>query len=208
MTEKREAANAKLNDLANLIAGIDHFLTTAKDIKPARPVVAKLKPGETFHAALARVRAEISALTQELSAVKAAPLPVADLKSAVRNYVADLATKGAPSISSARGSLRVDWARADTWDSPTSSQRLAATLAWLDPGQMVKRLEASIDARPESATALSAPEKARRLDQLTADLDRLSRQEEAIIEAAASDGITVMRRPNALPQAVLGVVVA
>jgi hypothetical protein len=47
-----------------------------------------------------------------------------------------------------------------------------------------------------------------RVDELMANLARLEADEEALIETAVSEGLDMLRRQNADPKAVLGVVVA
>ena len=80
-------------------------------------------------------------------------------------------------------------------------------MAWLHPEAMAKRLEAEVDALPEPKLALSTDEKKKRAVELTAQIDKLERTEEALIEVALSQGLDVIRRSNASPAAVLRVVV-
>lgn len=72
---------------------------------------------------------------------------------------------------------------------------------------MTARFAAEIDALPESALALPAADRERRIAELNAQLDQLERTEESLIERAIADGQDVLRRPAADPCAVLGVTI-
>jgi hypothetical protein len=85
---------------------------------------------------------------------------------------------------------------------------VGAALAWLDPERFVAKLEAMIDETPQRGEPMTGPEQAKRMGELTAEIERLSRLEEALISAAfEQDGTDVLRRRDALPAAVLGVAV-
>jgi hypothetical protein len=74
---------------------------------------------------------------------------------------------------------------------------------------ITQSLEAEIDAQCEpKQPAMSAAEQSKRAAELAANLLELERQEETLIDIAASEGLDVMRRENASPGAVLGIVVA
>jgi hypothetical protein len=69
----------------------------------------------------------------------------------------------------------------------------AALLAWAAPEQVCAALERAA---------------VKRIAELDAQLLELEQREEALIERAHGDGIDILRRPDAAPAAVLGVVIA
>ncbi len=173
-------------------------------LEPA-PVAVEPPEGEPLPAVIDRIRATLTATVTELRAVERAPLPVADLKAAMRQQVAALADRGRPSINIERGALEINFRRQQSTIPGTTPDDVAASLAWLDADLLIARLDAEIDALPTPPLALSAADKANRRAALTARIDTLERQEEALIEMALASGQDVVRRANASPAAVLGV---
>jgi hypothetical protein len=76
------------------------------------------------------------------------------------------------------------------------------------PEALCEALEREIAAQPARADAMPASERMRRVAELEAQLPELDQREEALIERAHSDGLEVLRRPDASPLAVLGIVIA
>jgi hypothetical protein len=85
---------------------------------------------------------------------------------------------------------------------------IATVLAWLDPDRFVAALEREIDTMPEAALTLTATERAQRIAELSKHIDELERSEEALIEAAQTQGVEVARRTDCSPPCVLGVRIA
>ena len=69
---------------------------------------------------------------------------------------------------------------------------------------MVKRLDEMIDPLPDGE-AMTTADQEKELASLTAELEVLERQEEALIEAAFAHGVDILRRSGADPACVLGV---
>jgi hypothetical protein len=176
-------------------------------LEPAEPVTAKPRQNETLVQAIERLRNEISAAQNHLSVVKRAPIPKNDAKKLAAVYVQQLVQRGRPQVSVDRDQLSVAYVdpRRDTL---THYADVASLLAWLDPVALTKRLEAEIEALPEQQQPMPASEREQRAAELTERLLGLERQEEALIALAASEGLDVMRRADADPRAVLGIVVA
>ena len=78
------------------------------------------------------------------------------------------------------------------------------SLAWFDHAALTRRLLASI---PKTEGGLSAVAKAQRLERLRADLLAAERVEKSLIESAEASGVSVKRRVNASPLALLGVAI-
>jgi hypothetical protein len=68
-------------------------------------------------------------------------------------------------------------------------------------------LDALVHELPVRPEAIPKVERIRRVAELEAELDRFERDEETLISRAASDGLDILRRPDASPAAVLGVAV-
>jgi hypothetical protein len=176
------------------------------ELRMRAPQAPALPPGETLVAAIAHIRDEITAARNHRRAVETAPLPKADAKALAASHVAVLAGRGKPRVEV--GDTFKAVFTDPLADFGVSADFVACTLAWLAPDRMLAALEVQIDALPEPRAPLPKAEREKRLAELTADLDRLDRQEEALIELAAAQGTDLMRRPDAAPAAVSGVVVA
>jgi hypothetical protein len=195
------------NEIHALCSRIRQFLNSLPpnvDLVPAPPVTAKPRQGETLAQAVDRTRDEIMAAQNHLSVVKAAPLPKADAKKLAAVYVQQLAARGCPSVAVDRDQLKVAFT-APNADTLAHHLDIAALMAWLYPSQMTQAFEREIDALGETAQPMPAAERERRASELAANLEQLERQEETLIEMAASEGVDIMRRADADPRAVLGV---
>lgn len=186
---------------------------TALCAHPTRP--PSLEKDDSYASALARVRSEIAAAKGEVEQARAAPLPKSELKREARRYVERLAELGRPSITTHSGTFAISWQLGlNTPISQTSRlQELGpvnpalATLAWLDAGTMIRRLEQEIDALPQQ-DGIASTDRPRSVAQIAERLLDLERGEEALIVAALESGLAVQRRPDANPLAVLGLQVA
>jgi hypothetical protein len=164
------------------------------------PVSVELK-GEKPSAALAAVRGEISALHGKLARVRSAPLTRDEESALIEDYVVRLIRQAEPSVGIVGGRLRVNF-KGDMF----ASEDVLALLAWAAPDPVCRALERAL---PESDgnDALSAAERGKRVAEIEARLLELERREEALIELAQADGIEVMRRSDASPLCVLGLVI-
>jgi hypothetical protein len=75
--------------------------------------------------------------------------------------------------------------------------------AWLDPERLTSALLASIREDRDQET-MPAHERTARVAELDREIDWLERSEEMGIRQAARMGLTIVRRANASPAAVLG----
>jgi hypothetical protein len=167
------------------------------------PVAISLAKGETFALAIAKVRTEIFALSQQLAKVRAAPLPTADQIKLAEEYVARRGAVTGPRIGVVRDQLQLQWHD----DVIASRQDLIGTLCWLAPTSVLAALKREIEAAGAPVNAMPAAERIKKIGELEAQLLALERREEVLISCAAADGTEVLRRQDANPMAVLGVVI-
>lgn len=155
--------------------------------------------------AISETRLQIAGVKSDLASVKHSPPPRADIERQVAQRVDQLAKEGAPLVRIAGGRVEIDFAdHTGGWES-SASRRIAARLAWSDPDRMKQRLLNQIDRLPEMGMAMTEEARKARITDLMARLDEFERREEALIEAAHSQGHTVERRADASASAVLGI---
>jgi hypothetical protein len=173
-------------------------------LESAPPAPVELKPGETVSAAIANVRMEIADLGRALAKVKLAPLPVGDRQELVDQYVVELIRRGRPHVSVQRDRLKVE-CRGDMF----VAEDVLALLAWAAPEPLARSLDREVAALPLplQVDAMPANERIQRVAEIEEQLLILERREEALIERAAADDLDILRRGDASPLAVLGVVI-
>ncbi|BAV45288.1 Uncharacterized protein MLTONO_0385 [Mesorhizobium loti] len=172
-------------------------------------------------AAIERKRADIVALKQDLSAVRTAPVPKSIRKQEARNLVAGLSKAGAPTIGRDRRlnvSFPSDLMSVTTIGVDPTGTNIAgvgqlrvpstlAMMAWLYPDAMVAALERTIDALPgDDSAALDDDTRAEKQTDIKAQILSAERDEETLIRGAHAAGLDVLRRADADPRAILGVV--
>jgi hypothetical protein len=195
-----------------LSSSIAQWLAALPDavLEPSPPVTVAPRKDETVSAAISRVRDEFVAATNHLRAVRSAPMPKADIKSCARDLVRALSRDGRPQIvvDRERDVFDVVFIDPRDFDFGIPPVPLARLLAWLAPEPMLAALERDIDALPEAQASMPAAQRTRRLAEISARIDQLEREEEALVESAQAQGLDVLRRESASPAAVLGVAVA
>jgi hypothetical protein len=202
MLSQQQARHRQFDQLVSHLGSWLRALSPNADLVDARPAKLATKKGEKISDAVFRIRQEIETHQAELALIKQAKPPVAELKQKARDYVRDLAKRGAPAIKADHAAFEVTF-QTTGW---SSAVQLHLALAWLDPELLIKRLEQEIDQMPKPALALTANEKADRWASLQSELSALGRKEEYLIESAADDGQEIARRVDADPAAVLNVV--
>jgi hypothetical protein len=207
LTAERDKHNERQRALALLIGRINQWIVEQKRPLQLAPAVdgIKLKRDETLHDALTKVREQITALHQHIAAVKSSPLPLADQEQIAEAYVVKLLAAARPAVAI----MRDDQLRVTFRDSVVAStDDVLALLCWCCPEQVFKALVRAIHDQPARADAMPAAERVRRVAELESQLLELELLEEAIILRAHGDGLDILRRPDAAPAAVLGVVLA
>lgn len=204
LTQQQAHHDHRYRELSGLAAQITQWLTAqppSAKFEITKSHSPEIRKGETLQRAVARVRAEIVEVQQQLRATRSAAMPKDDAKVAARAYVDALIAKARPSVKLSGGALEVDFSSNDSYGA--STRRAVELMAWLHPEQFVARLEAEIDALPEAKVSMSAEAKRARAAELVDVIDQLERDEEALIAKAEADGIEILRRATASPLAVL-----
>jgi hypothetical protein len=198
------------NKLSQLVHKLNQFVVELRlppggTLEPAPAINGiKLGPDETLQDALSKVREEIAACSQHLAAVKTAPLPLEDQQQLVEDFIARQHSAARPTVAVVGDRLRVTFR-----DSVIASTDDAVSLLCVfAPDQVFKMLTLALREQPVRADAMPAAERIRRTAELEAQLLELELLEEALIMRAHGDGVDVLRRVDAAPAAVLGVVVA
>ena len=174
------------------------------DTLPANAVLEPVTTDVSGYGDLASVRTKIEATQTELKSLRGIPTSSADIEQRVRAYVQSMAR---PQISGigAKEKLHIVWPGAGFGSSGPREDRAdpLALMAFLFPDAMEKRLLDQIER--ETSGVIPIKERATRITELEAELERLSFAEEVLIAAAIADGDSVQRSPSAPPEAVLGV---
>jgi hypothetical protein len=170
-------------------------------------VRAKPRDGETLAAAITRTRGEISNAKGELGRVKIAPPSRAEIERALRAEVQRLITKGTPNVNVADGKITVFWP-----DTPTlggtpgvavaaPSGSASALIAAMFPDELLALLSQGVD----QIEGIGAAERASRVAEIGASIERLEHQEESLVVQAIAAGLDVHRRATASGWALLGI---
>jgi hypothetical protein len=197
--DKQGRRGAALSQLCNRLM---QFLAelppnTVLEMMPTPPVELNGKPAAD---AIAAVRNEIAALRGRLAAVRRAALSKDEQLALVKSYASRLLNQARPRVSIVGDQLKVNW-RGDT----AMIEDVAALLCWLQPTEFVEALQHELG--QPAAGAISSAERSQRICDLEAQLYALAVREEKLIELAQADGVEILRRPDANPLCVLGVVV-
>ncbi|GAA0607933.1 hypothetical protein [Paenochrobactrum glaciei] len=169
------------------------------------PTPAKPKSGE-FLKEIDRVRNEIDEIEDALDRVEAAPCTLAEVRSAIIAEIDEIAERGRPNISytnRAASPLRLDTALGFV-NSPRGP-RVAETIVWAMQ-DIIKERALSLVGDIEPDGALTEAQRDAEIDRLTAELLDANRREEAVITAAAAVGMSVPRRRDCDPRALLEIV--
>jgi hypothetical protein len=199
--QKHAHRHNQLNILINKILQWQGSLRGV-ELQTAPQVRIEARDDETLGQAIGTCRDAISQKKQQLAAVRSAPLPRADKVALIEQYVLRLARQAKPTIGVVGDRIKIDWV-GDT----VMVEDTAALIAWLDPALLCEALCRELDSQPERSDAMSAAERSATTRFVEAELEQLERAEEQMICAAAESGIDLLRRPDALPAAVLSVVV-
>jgi hypothetical protein len=210
--------------LANNLEPYLRQLPPGVTLEPDKSVASPLRKGEKPEAGLKRVRGEIENARHALEQVRRAPIPSAEAKAMVLVHVEELRRRAAPDVLGL-----VERGHAVRWPTAPVALPLVAVavadgvpmvqghargevtdavglMAWLFPDQLRARLEAEIDARSDDGAALADDDREAREHELKAALLHAERLEEAIVSLMEGSGVTCVRRTDADPRAVLGVV--
>jgi hypothetical protein len=231
LREDLDDLNAKYGNRTNggtqaLVSALEAFLLSrSRAIFALAPKEGPaLRKGETAQSAIENRRRRLRELAADLEAVKRAPWPSSLTKQKARAQLAELSVRGRPDVFGLveRGQP-IEWPM--LVETPVSavlpsgevvSIRLppnlrelidaAAFIAWAMGSTLVSKVEREIDEQSDDAHALTAEKRKEGIAEIAADTLAVEREEEALIEMAEADGLKVLRRHNADPRAVLGIV--
>jgi len=209
LTKVLKAADDRHRVLAGLCADVEHWLHDGNHVAlemAASDRAPKPAAGKTYLDEVYGIRAEIDATRNEIAATLHVPVPNAYLKTLAKEYVEELVATGKPIVRFDGGRLIVKFGDAKSWGVPQDAS--VPYLAWMHPNVFLERMEQVIDRMGERPNALMPEVKEQRLSEARAKLEGLERREEMFIEAAAADGIEVLRRASVDPYALLNVTVA
>jgi hypothetical protein len=169
----------------------------------------EIPDSEATEEGVMRCREEIDRLrVQRASAARSVP-PIPDLYLAAAQHVEALAARGRPIVALVEGRLIV---RHDGDKNPLSPRdAVVAVAAWLHPDVMLERLHEQIDATHEEAArrgvqVMTVQERDKKIADVERRILQLEREEEFFIGIGEEYGMTILRRDDANPLAMLGVV--
>jgi hypothetical protein len=172
----------------------------------------KLAKGESAPAALSRVREKIDALRDERKATVKAPLPLADVKSLIKTRLTTIYNNGVPKSLSVfyGGDLEMPSVKLPDHSPSINSvpDGVAFAVFMFGVDAVMERMEPFLAFNADPENALSDKERAERLAAIDAELERLGREEAALVEAVVAEGGTAYHRPDANVLHVLGLAVA
>jgi hypothetical protein len=113
-----------------------------------------------------------------------------------------------PTVTVGRDQIRLASPEVDLLAPSAVMQSVLATVAWIAPDAVLRAIEREIDGLGERTDALPRQERERRLAEIEHEIEQHERREEALILTAADSGTEILRRPDASPCCVLGVVIA
>ena len=164
--------------------------------------------------AVERCRRRLRELDADRHRVASAPWHSSEAKRRARAEIDAFAERGQPSvlplIESCDGSIY--WAERPFTDVVIGGRLVSAVgdpqalplLFWLHRDAIFAKIEQQIDAVADDANSLTERERAEQIGEIDRDRLAVQREEEHWIGAAVDAGMTMLRRPDADPRAVLG----
>lgn len=185
------------------------------ELAPSLPE-PKLARGESFFDAVEKARGKLAELRQDIEAAINAPIHSSAAKAAARAWVDNLAAAGgidvSPLLDAGRPpilpqknmpALKV-FAGTSGLTEDYSAPNVEALFFRVHRDRILADLEHDIDIVADDASALSDEQRAKRISACKAAILDQERTEESLIVMAAESGLSVMRRPDADPRAILG----
>lgn len=195
----RDNASEAWNNAGNVAQRCLDFIAGQRSFRSARVPEVKLSAGQSFADAVAKVRENIVAVSQERQRIELAPAPAAELAEKAVAGLDGMAAQGAPDFDPrirGRDPFNLDYRL-------TRPGIGLAFLLFLFRDEIAERLTAIIgDDVPGTLTDADREKLLTKADAKRLDLER---QEEALIVAAADDAQRIERRPDADIRAILGV---
>jgi hypothetical protein len=208
--QRRSTLNARRANaeqvLSQLQAAIPLLVERGGGQLRAVTITAQPRRDESLKDAILRLRRDIANANSELSALRNAPLPPADIKAEIVRQVAAMADQGRPALRLDGGTVEVAWPDVALFSNP--GQPMAAPnggasklLCWLFQDQITAALTNGVD---DVVGGITKSERERRTAELNNTIRDLEHQEESLVTQALDAGLDVHRRPTASPFALLG----
>lgn len=212
-TEVHERATAQMEEFA-FLGNVQSWL--ARAVQSGTKLVHRpttLGRVDSFPDEAARIRREIAALYDEWRTVEAAPSTRDDYRARAIAEIEDLAARGALQVNMKdRGTRPLGLAQALKLGPPPAGDRPptagdagAALWVWLHKDALIARVNALIDAAPAAENGMSYEEREAAFRKIVEKKLSLEFLEEATICAAANAGMSIPRRRECDPRAVLEV---
>lgn len=182
------------------------------------PPEAKIQPfdgklpkpnGSDPQKAVSQLRQRLADLQTERWELSSALYPMTDALSVMRAEITRLAALGRPDVGPCLAAKQPPiWPMARVLDIaglPTLTQfgDGLALLCWLHKDALIDRLSQEITALADDRSALTDHQRKSRDAEIAAEILRLEREEEALVEAAQNNSILIQRRSDCSPVAVL-----
>ncbi|MGF1594623.1 MAG: hypothetical protein ACFCUW_15180 [Kiloniellaceae bacterium] len=214
-----ERAHARFQAAIAVFTACMDFVDRRVERMRDHPLPAVEAPGGGWHQGVEDLRARLGAGADRRRAIERAPRDAGEAAAQVKTYVAELREKGRPnlryvtrpggSVADIRWPLtRTEMRRPSGGDPvPALSLDAPAILAWFwgDDFEAALLAEVEAQAAETGGKALTDAERERQLAELADETLEIERREEALIRAAAAEGIEIARRGDADPRAVLAI---
>lgn len=162
-------------------------------------------------AAVERVRDAIGDLTHEAKTVALAPIPSSEAKARIKTEIQRLAGLGRPgTLALLERAGGIGWPVAPLRGVALTDGNIPqiidtlALLSFVFPTEMTAAVERAVGEDADDDNALTEAQRKARLREIADEMLSLERDEESFIEQAESEGITIVRRGDTDPRAVLG----
>lgn len=199
ISKLRDNASEAWKNAGSVVQRCLDFVETKQSFRSARVPEVKLAAGQSFADAIAKVRENIAAVSQDQRRIELAPAPAAELADKAVAGLDRMAAQGAPSFDARirdRDPFKLD-------HHLTHPNVGVAFLLFLFRDEIAERLTAIIG--DDAPGTLSDADREKLLAKVDAKRLDLERQEEALIVAAAKNVQRIERRPDADIRAILGV---
>jgi hypothetical protein len=155
---------------------------------------------------LVQIRKRLQQIADEISQIKAAPTPSADIRDRIATYVRALARAGTPMVQGVDEGeqLNIRWpiSRSASGYVPDSANPLFMA-ARMFPDVMIDHLHAVVE--QDASKPMPVKDRAARIAVLNAETEQLRRLEEALVQQALDNGEEVTRDPSSPCWAILQV---
>ena len=208
-----------MDQLSRLLNSLETYLgeglaAVADAIKIYKGPAPSPQKRETPTDAVERCRRRLRELDAERHRVSSAPWHSAEAKRRARAEIDALAARGQPNVMPLIESRdeTIYWAERLYTDTVIGGRMISAVgdpqalplLFWLHRDAVVAKIEAQIDEIADDQNALTKEQRAEQIGEIDRDRLAIQRDEEHWVSKAIEDGMTMLRRPEADPRALLG----